>query len=368
MKKENLYEKIIADIQKKIINNTYALNDRIPTEFELAEQYQVSRITSKRALEELKNEGYIYRKQGSGSYVSDEFKYRRSTGAGNYVAVIMPRYVSSGSFAATIRGTSSVVQENDLSLKLYTNVKSQSEVSTLLQDLYRQDIAGIIYYPFSDAENIAVLNMLAMAHFPLVTIDKYFECVPVSSVVSDNKKGGELSAGYLISNGHRTIAFVSDIPFESATSIRDRYFGYCTALQAHGIKVDMDLIVQGGWTSEYPRTYNQKAYMEIIQNLLARGVTAVCAANDIIATSIIHAASDMGVSIPGRLSIVGFDDSEMAEYIRPPLTSVKQDFVLMGKTAGELICRSRESGKLDYSRTVLPVSLVERETVAKIDN
>ncbi|HAH62585.1 MAG TPA: hypothetical protein DCL73_10880 [Treponema sp.] len=368
MKKENLYEKIIADIQEKIIDNTYALNDRIPTEFELAEQYQVSRITSKRALEELKNEGYIYRKQGSGSYVSDAFKYRKNPAAGNYVAVIMPQYVSSGSFAATIRGTSSVVQENDLSLKLYTNVKSQEEVSALLQELYRQNIAGIIYYPFSDVENVAVLNMLATEHFPIVTIDKYFECVPVSSVISDNKKGGELSAEYLIANGHRTIAFISDIPFEAATSIRDRYFGYCAALQAHDIKVDMNLIVQGGWTSEYPRTYNKKVYTEIIRKLLAQGVTAVCAANDIIATSIIHASCDMGVAIPEQLSIVGFDNSEMAEYIRPPLTSVRQDFVQMGRTAGALICSSRTTGKLDYTRTVLPVSLVERETVAKISN
>jgi len=366
MKKENLYEKIIADIQEKITNNTYALNDRIPTEFELAEQYQVSRITSKRALEELKNEGYIYRKQGSGSYVSDAFKYRSSRGSGSYVAVIMPQYVSSGSFAATIRGTSSVVQENDLSLKLYTNVKSQAEVNSLLQDLYRRDIAGIIYYPFSDTENIAVLNMLAMEHFPIVTIDKYFECVPVSSVISDNKKGGELSAEYLIDSGHRKIAFVSDIPFETATSIRDRYFGYCAALQAHDIKVDMDLIVQGDWTAEFPRTYNKKAYTDIIQNLLRQNVTAVCAANDIIATSMIHACCDMGVAIPEQLSIVGFDNSEMAEYIRPPLTSVRQDFVQMGKTAGSLICASRGSGQLAYTRIVLPVSLVERGTVAKI--
>jgi GntR family transcriptional regulator, arabinose operon transcriptional repressor len=366
MKKENLYEKIIEDIQEKIINNTYAVNDRIPTEFELAEQYQVSRITSKRALEELKNEGYIYRKQGSGSYVSDAFKYRKSKSIGSYVAVIMPQHVSSGSFAATIRGTSSVVQENDLSLKLYTNVKSQAEVNELLQELYRQNIAGIIYYPFADVENIAILNMLAMEQFPIVTIDKYFECVPVSSVVSDNKKGGELSAEHLISNGHRCIAFVSDIPFETATSIRDRYFGYCSALQAHGIKVDMNLIVQGGWTSEYPRTYNKKVYTEIIQKLLARGVTAVCAANDIIASSVIHASCDLGIAIPEQLSIIGFDNSEMAEYIRPPLTSIKQDFVQMGRTAGALICNSCGTGKLEYTRTVLPVSLVERGTVSKI--
>ena len=366
-KKNNLYETIVQDIKEKILDRTYKTDERIPTEFELAQQYGVSRITSKRALEELKNEGFIYRKQGSGSYVSDHFDSMPKQVGQNCIAVITPHFVSSGSFSPTIRGASETIQKNGLVLKLFTSVKSSQEVDFLLQKLYREHIAGIIYYPFSDNENIATLSMLAFEKFPLVTIDKYFDSIPVCSVVSDNIRGGFIAAKYLIDKGHSRIAFVSDIPLENASSIRDRYFGYCKALVDNNIKLDVDLVVQGGWTTEYPRKNNSKAYMEIVQQLLFENVTGICAANDIIASYILQAAFKLNISVPEQLSVTGFDNSEVSGFLQPPLTTIAQDFYQMGEKAGTLVCKAFNAGTLEYSGTVLPVSLIERESVKSIN-
>ena len=72
MTKQPLYQKIYQDLKLKIMNQTYQEGDQLPTELELADMYQVSRITSKRALVELENDGFIYRLRGKGSFVSTQ--------------------------------------------------------------------------------------------------------------------------------------------------------------------------------------------------------------------------------------------------------------------------------------------------------
>ena len=95
--------------------------------------------------------------------------------------------------------------------------------------------AGLIYYPSSDSENLDLLNMLYMEKFPLVIIDKRIDALPLYSVVCDNQKGMRDVVEYLLSLGHKKIAFVTDKKIGLASSVRDRYFGYAQALREAGI-------------------------------------------------------------------------------------------------------------------------------------
>jgi len=366
-KKELLYETIVSDLREKILGGTYKPDDRLPTEHELAERYGVSRITSKRALEELKQLGYVYRVRGSGSFVASPLAQPSAAeidaaGSANFVAVILPFEVSNGSFALSVRGIAEVLEAKGLHMSLFNGLRDVRDVEDLLARLWRERVRGVIYYPLSDRDNFGILNMLRLEGFPLITIDKYFESVPIGYVVSDNESGGALATRYLIDRGHRKIGFVSDLAIESITSIRNRYFGYAKTLKASGIPYDPAFVKVGVTGNEFARSYQKGIYHRIVGDLTGAGITAIFAVNDFIASYLMRAAFEMDLRVPEDLSIVGFDDMDIAKHLQVPLTTVSQDFYSIGRTAGAHLCSFIESGQIDYIQERLPVRLVERES------
>jgi GntR family transcriptional regulator of arabinose operon len=230
-----LYEKIISYLRQEIHSQNFKPGDKLPTEKELAQKFGVSRITSKRALEDLKVEGLIYRVRGSGSFVSgleknpDKFFGNSLNNRVDYsrvVPIVLPFDVSNGGIMNVVIGASRVMDEKGYILSIHCCNDDINEEKKLLLNLYEKNVAGIIHYPISDRKNLEIMNYLYLKNYPIVTIDKYYESIPISYVVSDNLKGAYEAVQYLISKGHKRIAFVSDGKIEDATSIRNRYFGY----------------------------------------------------------------------------------------------------------------------------------------------
>lgn len=366
IKKEPLYETIVSDLKAKILDMTYKPDDRLPTEMELAERYGVSRITSKRALEELKQLGFVYRIRGSGSFVAAQ-PNPDSSAKQNIVAIILPFDDSNGSFALSVRGIAEVLESRGFYMSVYNGVRDVKAVESLITKLYRDNISGIIYYPLSERDNFSVINMLHLENYPIVTIDKYFESIPVSYVVSDNEAGGAMAVEYLIEQGHSRIGFVSDLMIESISSLRNRYFGYCRTLKAHRIPFDPDLVKLGVTGNEFSRTYQKEIYQPLLQDLIAHGATAVFAVIDFIASYLMRAAFELGLRVPEDISIIGFDDMDISRHLQPPLTTVSQSFFRMGREAAQILCDEIQSGKTSYTQRLLPVELVVRDSCKKID-
>lgn len=373
-KNKLLYETIVEDLKSKILNKVFKVDQKLPTELELAEQYGVSRITSRRALEELKLQGIIYRIRGSGSFVSpgsnikgksDELTISASEDNKEIITIMLPFDVSDNSFAKSVRGASEVLDENGYYTSVYNGLRDVKSEQQLIQKLYEDKIKGIIYYPISDRDNLEILNMLYFENYPIITIDKYFESIPISYVVSDNENGACKATQYLIDFGHDRIAFVSDLPIERTTSIRNRYFGYCKTLKENGIAINMDFVKAGVDDDEYSRHYQKELYQGVIKDLLIKEVTAIFAINDIIASFLMRAAFEMNIKIPDDISIIGFDDMEIAKHLQVPLTTISQDFYNMGKTAANTLINGINTGKIDYRQSKLPVELVIRESCSK---
>ncbi|MGL1890938.1 MAG: GntR family transcriptional regulator [Spirochaetaceae bacterium] len=365
-----LYEKIVNQIKDSIKKGELKEDDKLPTEVDLAEKFNVSRITSKRALEELRLQGFIYRIQGSGSFVANigsDTKNDSSTNSEtNRIAIVLPFEESQGGAINIIKGASEVLNKNNCTLTIHSIQSDLDSEKKILNQLYEDGTRGIIYYPQSDFRNFEMINKLYMNNFPIVTIDKYFECIPISSVVSDNMKSSCIATKHLIDLGHKKIAFISDETIESAHSIRHRYFGYCRALKDNDIVID-ESFVKLGFLKDISKEDTTARYGEIIQELMNQDVTAVVCINDYVASLSMRAAINAGFSIPGQISIVGYDDIELASHLQIPLTTVAQDFNSMGRIAAELLIENI-AGEHNEKKVVLPTELIIRSSTRKIED
>lgn len=364
-----LYEQITYYLKSEIKSGILKPGDKLPTEMELAEKFNVSRITSKRALEDLRIEGAIYRVRGSGSFVSER---KSSPETGNMdvvgdvnrskvIAFVLPFDTLNGGIMNVVSGASRAIEGKDYLLSIHCCNNNLDEERELLTQLYEKGVSGIMYYPISDSKNLEVANMFYLEQFPCVSIDKYFESVPLSYVVSDNLLGSYEVTKHLIELGHKKIAFLSDNRIDDATSVRNRYFGYSKALKEYGIPMDMRLVKNGDF-----HDLDEESGKAILSELIKVGMTAACTINDYVANFVINNLTQLGVMVPDNISVTGFDDLEFAGLLSTPLTTVRQDLVSMGQYAMEYLMDCIENGVNTRYQKVLPTQLIVRKSTKEI--
>lgn len=196
---------------------------------------------------------------------------------------------------------------------------------------------------------------------PVVLLNRYVDGMDVDRVVSDNHEGGRLAGRHLLELGHRRIAMIRG-PANTSTS-RDRGAGFLEVLAEAGVEVDPALVREGPYS-------HQSGYQHARALLrLDDPPTAVACGNDIIGFGAVDAARSLGVDVPGRVSIVGFDDVPMAAWEAFQLTTVRQPLTDMATTAARMLAERIESGgQLGPGRErVFPTSLVKRSTTERVD-
>jgi DNA-binding LacI/PurR family transcriptional regulator len=175
------------------------------------------------------------------------------------------------------------------------------------------------------------------------------------SINVDNAHGGYLATDHLIQLGHRCIAYITGP--ENHSDDLDRLAGYRRALELAELPFDSELVVTG--------TGRARAGERALRRLqaLREPPTAVFCYNDMTAIGLLHAARQVGVAVPGDLAVVGFDDIPFASYVQPPLTTVAQPKLEMGRRAVEMALDlvAADSGR---SETVSDV-LVQGELIVR---
>lgn len=157
---------------------------------------------------------------------------------------------------------------------------------------------------------------------PTVLYDNYIKNNPnIASIGCDSQEGFELAVKHLIQLGHKKIGLISG-PLDSYI-LRARYHSYLNALTKYGLEINEDYIGLGYYVSESTRKY--------IPKLTDQGVTAILFSHDVRAISAITECRDRGLRIPEDISIIGFDDLPMTAYTIPPLTTIRQDRIALGK-------------------------------------
>lgn len=166
------------------------------------------------------------------------------------------------------------------------------------------------------------MQELRSSRIPAVLYDNYIKDNPyVASVGCDSQEGFELAVRHLKELGHKKIGLISG-PLDSYI-LKARYSAYLNALDKYGLEINEDYIGLGYYVNESTKTY--------VPRLLEQGVTAILFSHDIRAISAITECMKLGIRIPGDISLVGFDDLPMAANTAPPLTTIRQDRIALGK-------------------------------------
>ncbi|HEX6477811.1 MAG TPA: LacI family DNA-binding transcriptional regulator [Ktedonobacteraceae bacterium] len=238
----------------------------------------------------------------------------------------------------------------DLLLPSRTHGKSPENY---VRSLQTRRVAGCIMLHASDSR----IRALIRSSIPTVFIDRTPQGSRTTYVKSDNIDGARQATEHLLSLGHRRIAFLTGSTIDLAGL--ERLLGCQQALAQAGIAPDVGLVRQSGWNVD-------EAY-EAARVLLAerRDFTAIVAGSDFMAIGILRALTEQGLRVPDDVSLVGFDDIEFCQYTVPPLTTVRQDRVAMGRGAVQRLVAMVE-GTEEASPLILPTQLVVRKSTGPV--
>nr|WP_275100795.1 substrate-binding domain-containing protein [Paenibacillus dendritiformis] len=271
-------------------------------------------------------------------------------------------YMAANGHLDYIRGATEYSESMGYYLSIHCTDWNPEKEKELLARLPKHGFSGIILYPISSIHNMEMLNLHYIDQYPIVTMDQYYDSIPLPSVCSDNFRGGYIATNKLIELGHRRIAFVSSIGIEYRSSVRDRYFGYCQALKDGGIPSAAELVI----TDFYRQVNadNKEAFHgEMIQLLLAKKATAIQTEHDELALELLRACLATNIQVPEQLSIVGFDDEEASRHCDVPLASVLQNKYEIGRRAAEAVIEAIERRRPEEQRMLVPVTLQERQSI-----
>lgn len=259
-------------------------------------------------------------------------------------------------YSHVLAGIDRECQRQNLSL-MYANVDVDelNRPSALPSMLLERQVDGVIMVGTFVEDTIHHVGKTV--NMPVVLVDGYAPGSVYDSIVSDNLMGAFHAVKYLIDLGHRRIGLIGSVS-DGYPSIRERRKGYVKALHTAGIQdkfiEDSPLSREGGYNAT--------------NALLQRTppVTAIFACNDEVAIGAMAAAREMEYDIPGDLSLVGFDDIDLAQEISPTLTTVHVDKVLMGVLAVRHLRDRAENPGRPALTTTLGTHLIIRESVRAV--
>lgn len=244
------YEQIFNHLFQKIQEGELKEGERVPSEKELADQFNVSRITSKKALELLAQNKLIDRIQGKGSFVAQaevdwqKVKTQRQADASylksNYnsderlVGVIVPDFADSFG-ADLIRGIEEQCAKHGCHMLMKLTYDNREEEEAAVRSLVKLGVDGIIVFPGHGEHYNSELLRLVLDRFPIVLVDRYLKGIAASAVYTDNRKAAFDLTNLLLENVMRPVGFLSP-PAEHTSTIEERLLGFT------------DACVQNGWT------------------------------------------------------------------------------------------------------------------------
>ncbi len=228
---------------------------------------------------------------------------------------------------------------------------NRGDLSGAIDRLSEQAVDGIIVTV--EPQLLVGADVTLPDDVPIVVVNSGSGEAP-SQIDSDQAGGSRLATGHLLELGHRSVWHLAG-PADSA-SAADRTRGWAETLRAAGSEPPPVLV--GDWTAE--SGYRQGAVLAERDD-----VTAVFVANDQMALGLIQALHEAGRSVPGEISVVGFDDLPESAYFWPPLTTVSQDFAEIGRNAVALLLdRIENPAEAASDERLIPTDLVIRQSTA----
>ena len=269
------------------------------------------------------------------------------------IAVILP-FLTRPSAVERLRGVEDALVRGGYDMIVF-NVETVERREAVFRDLPRRErVDGLIIISLSP--HGSELERINRVGLPVVLIDAHHRAMP--RIVADDVLGGRLASRHLIALGHRRIAFIGDIPRTplAFTSSRLRLTGVRREITAAGLTLPASLVAIGDHSA---RRSTELATRMLTQRLPP---TAIVCASDTQAAGVLDAARALGASVPGDLSVTGYDDIELADHLG--LTTVRQPLFDSGVRAVERLLGMVNGVPQGALREVQPISLVVRRSTA----
>ena len=368
-KNEALYLQIHAQLLAEIREGKYETS-RLPTEKELTEQYYVSRITARKALEKLASDGVVVRISGKGTFVrksshilSGPVQAPRS--GKPLIALVMGGY--SASFGLDIMNAAIEASEEEGAHIIVKNAgNDQAREFQILSSLKDSGVDGIIVQPAHGEIYSQWLINAVFEHYPIVMIDRTLPGIDVPFVGVDNERLSEKAAGKLIEAGHRNIALIT-LENGNTSTLKARMEGFKLAMNRHQMPVNTDLWLTGLATRLKGTDKNSReAYDFYIQQIGKHlrqhpEITGFFCTEYLVSKLVYTALAKLGMAVPGDYSIAGFDgggeDSRLFAHVLQP-----QD--QMGRVAVQMVSALIWGEKRDQPRRLLEGTWVPGHSIA----
>lgn len=356
--KEPKYKQLMDFIIEYIKNGDLKHNDKIFSENELMDKFDISRHTVRTAINRLVNEGWLYKQQGKGTFVSDPSAHLKNKG--KLIGVVIT-YLKDYIFPDIITGIEEVLSEENYSILLgSTNNKIEKE-RMVLTNLLNNNLAGLIIEPTKSVfpnPNKDIYQKFIDRGIPIIYIHGHYNNISASYIEEDDNLAGFMATEHLVELGHKNIGgiFKSD-----DIQGHGRYEGFINCLRKH----DLPISEKGTmWfsTEDIGTFYKDESYSKIIIERLSECTAVVCY-NDQIALRILEIFDKAGINVPEDYSVIGFDNSKIAESAK--LTTIAHPKSALGSKAAKSLIKIINNQNLVIKEKMKP-TLIVRESSKKI--
>lgn len=380
--REPLYIKIQNHFKELITSRKLVEDDKIPTEKDLMDEFDVSRITVVNALAELAKDGWIYRIPGRGSFVKGIPETQMAPSLLNEprggqsrprvkIGLVFP--VLGDYFAIRlIAGITDGLKAKGYQLVVMLTNNTKETEKEVIREL-KNNVDGLIIFPVDAEVYNEEIIALKMQNYPFVLIDRHLPGVETNVVSSDGAHASMLAVDHLWNLGHRNIAICSDSPLMTV-SVDERIQGYNEALKQKGALINPSLILNdihaNGILDDPSRpplaaTDPNHPLYRFVKNKMA---TAYIALNCSLGVQILSIAKKVGLRVPEDISIISFDNPTPLLEEFSQLTYIDQSEYEIGTEAVRLLLQVIDNqGKLPirFHKMILKPSLVVHKTTAE---
>ena len=362
MKRMHLYERIYHDLLRDIRSGVYQNGRLLPTERDLSQTYGVSRITVKKAFDMLAAEGLIVRVAGRGTMLAKPAKKEKNISKQLIGAIFCD--IDSAFGEQVLLGMEAAAAALGCNIIFKRSFDIPENEDRLLMELMELGVAGIIVHNCHGDYSKSLMRLYC-DDFPVISIDRYTDRLPIPGVSSDHYGAAMDGVVHLFELGHRHILYLSS-PVEGTSTLADRLEGF---RQAH-IRQNQPMNPAGfvlDITSHQTRLPEVIAadVERICETLRANpDITALFASERYIASLAQQAVAAMGKRIPEDYSLICFDHEKTYDEI-PAITHMRQDQERIGATAVEKLAEVI-AGRKPEVKTLFEAALVKGRSTGKV--
>ncbi|NGP46146.1 GntR family transcriptional regulator [Bacillaceae bacterium SIJ1] len=356
-----IYNSILSQIQLGF----YQAGDRVPSEIELAEAFNVSRITTKRALDMLAQQQVIVRKRGKGSYVAWQNQLAEDQPVDvteekdasprpiRKIGMVVPGVANTYGLEILRLVEKSVRQRGDVVLIASTD-GSLAEEAAVIQRTLDAGVDGLLMTPVNGQHYNEPIIRLSLEQFPIVFIDRHLPGLPIPGVYTDNFAAAKETVAYLFERGLRRIVFVTP-PTRGTASLEQRLAGYLAACAEFGIANAEQMVIEGD------HYHNAEQLLEKLNEV--EGDAYISSEHGVELVVAEWLANQEELDKP-RICF----DYPKSSYVdgEPSVTHIQQDEATMAKTAVELLYQLIEGEKMEAFQFLSPYTLIEGKSTKNL--